>query len=49
MRIPLSWLAEYVDVAPGSTPEDVHAVLVKVGLEEEDIHRFEIAGPVVVG
>ncbi|WP_243063805.1 phenylalanine--tRNA ligase subunit beta [Humibacter sp. RRB41] len=49
MRIPLSWLAEYVDVAPGSTPEDVHAVLVKVGLEEEDIHRFDIAGPVVVG
>lgn len=49
MRIPLSWLAEYVDVTPGSTPEDVHAVLVKVGLEEEDIHRFEISGPVVVG
>jgi len=49
MRIPLSWLAEYVDVAPGSAPEDVHAVLVKVGLEEEDIHRFDIAGPVVVG
>ncbi|GAB3386398.1 phenylalanine--tRNA ligase subunit beta [Humibacter soli] len=49
MRIPLSWLAEYVDVIPGSTPEDVHAALVKVGLEEEDIHRFEISGPVVVG
>ncbi|QDZ13536.1 phenylalanine--tRNA ligase subunit beta [Humibacter ginsenosidimutans] len=49
MRIPLSWLAEYVDVAPGSTPEDVHAALVKVGLEEEAIHRFEISGPVVVG
>ncbi|WP_022901661.1 phenylalanine--tRNA ligase subunit beta [Humibacter albus] len=49
MRIPLSWLAEYVDVAPGSTPEDVHAVLVKVGLEEEEIHRFDISGPVVVG
>ena len=49
MRIPLSWLAEYVDVIPGSTPEDVHAALVKVGLEEEDIHRFDISGPVVVG
>jgi phenylalanyl-tRNA synthetase beta chain len=49
MRVPLSWLAEYVDVAPGTTPEDVHAALVKVGLEEEDIHRFEISGPVVVG
>ena len=49
MRIPLSWLAEYVDVIPGSTPEDVHAALVKVGLEEEAIHRFDISGPVVVG
>ncbi|GAB3807988.1 phenylalanine--tRNA ligase subunit beta [Humibacter antri] len=49
MRIPLSWLAEYVDVVPDSTPEDVHAALVKVGLEEEDIHRFDVSGPVVVG
>jgi phenylalanyl-tRNA synthetase beta chain len=49
MRVPLSWLAEFVDVIPGSTPEDVHAALVKVGLEEEGIHRFEISGPVVVG
>ncbi|GAB3608838.1 phenylalanine--tRNA ligase subunit beta [Humibacter ginsengiterrae] len=49
MRVPLSWLAEYVDVIPGSTPEDVHAALVKVGLEEEEIHRFDISGPVVVG
>ncbi|MGA0568641.1 phenylalanine--tRNA ligase subunit beta [Rathayibacter sp. KR2-224] len=49
MRIPLSWLAEYVDVIPGSTPEDVHAALVKIGLEEEEIHRFDISGPVVVG
>jgi phenylalanyl-tRNA synthetase beta chain len=49
MRVPLSWLAEYVDLEPGATPEDVHASLVKVGLEEEDIHRFELSGPIVVG
>ncbi|GAA4181309.1 phenylalanine--tRNA ligase subunit beta [Gryllotalpicola koreensis] len=49
MRVPLSWLAEYVDLLPGSTPEDVHAALVKVGLEEEAIHRFEVTGPIVVG
>ncbi|MDQ1575764.1 MAG: phenylalanyl-tRNA synthetase beta chain [Microbacteriaceae bacterium] len=49
MRVPLSWLAEFVDVIPGSTAEDVHAALVSVGLEEEDIHTFEISGPVVVG
>jgi phenylalanyl-tRNA synthetase beta chain len=49
MRVPLSWLAEYVDLEPGTTPEDVHAALVKVGLEEEDIHGFELSGPIVVG
>ncbi|MFC4138790.1 MULTISPECIES: phenylalanine--tRNA ligase subunit beta [unclassified Microbacterium] len=49
MRVPLSWLREYVDVAPDATPEDVLAALVTVGFEEEDIHRFEISGPVVVG
>jgi phenylalanyl-tRNA synthetase beta chain len=49
MRVPLSWLAEYVDLAPESTTEDVHAALVKVGLEEEDVHTFDVTGPVVVG
>ncbi|WP_308468424.1 phenylalanine--tRNA ligase subunit beta [Rathayibacter soli] len=49
MRVPLSWLAEFVDLAPGTTPEDVHASLVSVGLEEEAIHRFELSGPIVVG
>ncbi|GHD49865.1 phenylalanine--tRNA ligase subunit beta [Mycetocola manganoxydans] len=49
MRVPLSWLAEYVDLAPGSTTDDVHAALVKVGLEEEDVHTFDVTGPVVVG
>lgn len=27
----------------------MHAALVSVGLEEEDVHRFEVTGPVVVG
>ncbi len=49
MRVPLSWLREYVDVAPDATPEDVLASFVSVGFEEEEIHRFEISGPVVVG
>ncbi|WP_395243416.1 phenylalanine--tRNA ligase subunit beta [Agromyces sp. MMS24-K17] len=49
MRVPLSWLAEYVELVPGTTPEDVHAALVKVGLEEEDVHTFEVSGPIVVG
>jgi phenylalanyl-tRNA synthetase beta chain len=49
MRIPLSWLTEFVDVAPGSTVDDVHAALVKVGLEEEGSHDFDLSGPIVVG
>ncbi|QHC62352.1 phenylalanine--tRNA ligase subunit beta [Rathayibacter festucae] len=49
MRIPLSWLGEYVDLDEGVTTEAVHAALVSVGLEEEDVHRFEVSGPVVVG
>ncbi len=49
MRIPLSWLREYVDVPADASPEDVLAALVTVGFEEEDVHRFEISGPVVVG
>ncbi|HXH34500.1 MAG TPA: phenylalanine--tRNA ligase subunit beta [Plantibacter sp.] len=49
MRVPLSWLGEFVELAPGTTPDDVHAALVRVGLEEEDIHTFELTGPIVVG
>ncbi|MFT4212492.1 MAG: phenylalanine--tRNA ligase subunit beta, partial [Microbacterium sp.] len=49
MRVPLSWLREFVEVPQDATPEDVLASLVSVGFEEEDVHRFEITGPVVVG
>lgn len=49
MRVPLSWLREYVDVAEGTTPDDVFAALVSVGFEEEELHEFGISGPVVVG
>ncbi|WP_065571149.1 phenylalanine--tRNA ligase subunit beta [Microbacterium oleivorans] len=49
MRVPLSWLGEYVDVAEGTTPEDVLASFVSVGFEEEDVHAFDLTGPIVVG
>jgi len=49
MRIPLSWLREYVDVPADATPEDVLASFVSVGFEEEDVHSFDVTGPVVVG
>jgi phenylalanyl-tRNA synthetase beta chain len=49
MRVPLSWLREYVEVPAEATPEDVLEALVRVGFEEEDVHRFELQGPIVVG
>ena len=49
MRVPLSWLAEYVDLPGAATPESVMAELVKVGLEEEGVHSFSVSGPIVVG
>ncbi|MEV7825946.1 phenylalanine--tRNA ligase subunit beta [Microbacterium enclense] len=49
MRVPLSWLRVYVDVPADASPDDVLAALVSVGFEEEDVHRFELSGPIVVG
>lgn len=51
MRIPLTWLREYAQVPAEATAEDVMTELVKVGFEEEDVHRpsTEISGPIVVG
>lgn len=49
MRIPLSWLSEYVTSPTPLSAESLHDALVSVGLEEEDVHRVDITGPVVVG
>ena len=49
MRVPISWLGEYVDLPEDVTMEHLHAALVKVGFEEEDAHGFGVQGPVVVG
>lgn len=51
MRIPLSWLREFAQVQAGATAEDVMAELVKVGFEEEAVHRptDTLKGPIVVG
>ncbi|MBN9202517.1 MAG: phenylalanine--tRNA ligase subunit beta, partial [Microbacterium chocolatum] len=49
MRVPLSWLREFVDVPVSATGEDVLADLVRVGFEEEEVLGFELTGPIVVG
>ena len=49
MRIPVSWLGEYVTLPGDVTAEQLLADFVRVGFEEEDIHGFDVTGPVVVG
>src|SRR5918911_593760 len=49
MRVPLSWLGEYVGLPDDVTGEQVAADLVRVGLEEEALHGGEVRGPIVVG
>ncbi len=49
MRVPLSWLREYVDLPQAATTDDVFAALVSVGFEEEEVVGFDLVGPIVVG
>src|SRR4051812_43758251 len=50
MRVPIGWLAEYVDVPAGTSVEDLDTAFVRLGLEVEQIHRPEaVTGPLVVG
>ena len=50
MRVPIGWLAEYVDVPAGTTVEELDTAFVRLGLEVEEIHRPEpVTGPLVVG
>jgi phenylalanyl-tRNA synthetase beta chain len=49
MLAPVSWLREFVDGAPVATGREVAASLVRLGLEEEDLHGGDITGPLVVG
>ena len=49
MRVPLSWLGEFVELPKNATPHSVMTELVKVGLEEEGAIGGGVTGPVVVG
>jgi len=49
MRVPLSWLGEFVELPKNSNADSVMAELVKVGLEEEGAHGYDLVGPIVVG
>ncbi|WP_406009965.1 phenylalanine--tRNA ligase subunit beta [Streptomyces sp. NBC_00637] len=51
MRVPLSWLREYVDLPATETGRDVQAKLVSAGLEVETVEPLgaDLKGPLVVG
>ncbi|SJM70341.1 phenylalanine--tRNA ligase subunit beta [Gulosibacter sp. 10] len=49
MRVPISWLREYVGVPAEATPREVLDAFVRVGLEDEAIHAAGVSGPIVVG
>ncbi|MFH8563393.1 phenylalanine--tRNA ligase subunit beta [Streptomyces sp. NPDC017988] len=51
MRVPLSWLREYVDLPATETGRDVQAKLIEVGLEVETVEQLGggLKGPLVVG
>ncbi|MFJ9541474.1 phenylalanine--tRNA ligase subunit beta [Streptomyces sp. NPDC101225] len=51
MRVPLSWLREYVDLPATETGRDVQDKLVAAGLEVETVEHLgaDLKGPLVVG
>ncbi|MET9379628.1 phenylalanine--tRNA ligase subunit beta [Streptomyces sp. NPDC002928] len=51
MRVPLSWLREYVDLPATETGRDVQDKLISAGLEVETVEHLgaDLKGPLVVG
>ena len=47
--VDIDWLKDHVEVPDGLTYEQLAKDLVKVGLEEEEIHTSQVTGPIVVG
>jgi len=51
MRVPLSWLADYVDLPTATTARQVASALERVGIEVEAVEDVaaDLTGPLVVG
>ncbi|WP_329584729.1 phenylalanine--tRNA ligase subunit beta [Kitasatospora sp. NBC_01250] len=51
MRVPLSWLREYVDLPAGVTGRELAEKLIRAGLEVETVEQLgaDLKGPLVVG
>jgi len=48
-NVDLGWLGDHVELPAGLTAERLAADLVRVGLEEEEVHGAAVTGPLVVG
>ena len=48
-NVDLGWLGDHVELPAGLTAEQLAADLVRVGLEEEEVHGAAVTGPLVVG
>lgn len=51
MRVPRSWLSEFVDIPANATLEDIADAYVRIGIEPESVDYVgsDIVGPIVVG
>ncbi|GAA1587276.1 hypothetical protein GCM10009804_49210 [Kribbella hippodromi] len=49
MRVPLSWLREYVELPAAVTGREVGEQLIRAGLEVETVEESDLTGPLVVG
>lgn len=50
MRIPVSWLAEHLELPEETTPEELAEAFVRIGLEVEEVTPLtRVRGPLVVG
>ncbi|OZG58268.1 phenylalanine--tRNA ligase subunit beta [Bifidobacterium tissieri] len=47
--IDIDWLKDHVEIPEDLTYEQLAKDLVRVGLEEEEIHQSQVTGPIVVG
>ncbi|RSX56144.1 phenylalanine--tRNA ligase subunit beta [Bifidobacterium dolichotidis] len=47
--VDIDWLREHVELPQDLTYEQLAKDLVRVGLEEEEIHQSQLTGPIVVG
>ena len=48
-RVPMAWLGDHVELPRDLTAEQLALDLVRVGIEDEEIHGAAVTGPLVVG